>query len=260
MTLKRLGQTQVVAVALLVAASFFAFYRWHYSPQLAAATGLQTLSDVLRVEATTKTVPKLRIGGTAGATIPELLAKIQEIATQRNVAIRSVTPNPSDALKMSLNIHGDFRDLMVFFGRLETFQVSINAFDFVPDEGGVKGSIEIIRSGKPGSPSSFGDYLDAIATYSAIRNPFEIGDPVPVLNAGSDLGDLSWTYHLTSISLYGGERTATIDGQDYRIGDQLGSMQVKAIGPSSVSLSAPEQPLNLKLHFRRNPQEATDAG
>ena len=72
--------------------------------------------------------------------------------------------------------------------------------------------------------------------YTAVRNPFEIGDPVPLPNAGSDLGDLSWTYHLTSISLYGAERVATIDGKDYRVGDKLNDMQISAIGPSSVSL------------------------
>ena len=260
MTVNRFGRTQMCAVALLVAATFFAFYRWHYSPQLSAAAGLQTLSDVLRIEANTKTMPKLRTGGTAGGTIPELLAKIQEIATQRNVAVRSVTPVQSDAQKMSLSIHGDFRDLMVFFGRLETFQVTINAFDFAPDEGGISGSVEIVHSAKPGAPTSFADYLDAVISYSAIRNPFEIGNPVPTLNAGSDLGDLSWTYHLTSILLYGAERVATIDGQDYRIGDQFGTMHIKEIGPSSVSLSAPNQPLNLKLHFRQNPQEGTNAG
>ena len=66
--------------------------------------------------------------------------------------------------------------------------------------------------------------MDAMVAYTAIRNPFEIGDPVPLPNAGSDLGDLSWTYHLTSISLFGAERVATIDGKDYRVGDRLGDM------------------------------------
>ena len=260
MTLDRSAQTQVSAALLLVFAALFAFYRWHYAQEAAAATGLQTLSDVLRIESNTIVGPKPLAGGTAGATMAELLSKIQEAATERNVAIRSVTPSPADPQKITLSLHGDFRDLMVFLGRLETFQVVISAFDFTPDEGGISSSIEITHSGKPGAPTSFADYLAAIVTYSAVRNPFEIGDPVPLPNAGSDLGDISWTYHLTSISLYGAERVATIDGKDYRIGDHLNDMQISAIGSSSVSLTAPEQPLIQKLHFRRNPQEARHAG
>jgi hypothetical protein len=92
-----------------------------------------------------------------------------------------------------------------------------------------------------------------LVSYTAIRNPFEIGDPVPLPNAGSDLGDLTWTYHLTSISQFGADRVATIDGKDYRGGDRLGDLTITDIGPSSVSLTAPHQALVQKIHFRRNP-------
>ena len=78
-------------------------------------------------------------------------------------------------------------------------------------------------------------------------------------DAGTDLGDLSWTYHLTSISQFGAERVATIDGKDYRAGDRLGELTVSAIGPSSVNLTAPHQTLVQKIHFRRNPAEARHA-
>jgi len=78
-------------------------------------------------------------------------------------------------------------------------------------------------------------------------------------NAGSDLGDLSWTYHLTSISQVGADRMATIDGKDYRAGDRLGDLTITDIGPSSVSLVAPRQTLVQKIHFRRNPAGAHHA-
>jgi hypothetical protein len=90
-------------------------------------------------------------------------------------------------------------------------------------------------------------------SYSAVRNPFEIGDPIPLPNAGADLGDLTWSYHLSSISQFGAIRVATIDGKDYRTGDRLGDLTIAAIGPSSVSLTAPKQALVQKIHFRRNP-------
>jgi hypothetical protein len=260
MTLDRPAQANLAAGLLLFCASLFALYRWHYAQEARASAGLQTLSEMLRIEADTSVAATPLAGGTQGKTMPELLSRIQEIASTHNVAIRSVAPNPADPQKITLGIHGSFRDMMGFLGRLETFQVVVSAFDFAPDEDGVSGSVEIQRSGKPGAPNSFADYLDALVNYSAVRNPFEIGDPVPLPNAPADLGDLSWTYHLTSISLYGAERAATIDGKDYRVGDHINAMQITAIGPSSVSLTAPNQSLTQKLHFRRNPGEVAHAG
>lgn len=258
MTLKipgdRPAQAQIGAGLLLLLASLFALYRWHYTPAANAASGLSTLADMLRIEADNAAREKPLVGGTSGATIPELLSVVQQAAAAHNVAVRSVAPNPTDPQKITLGLHGDFRDMMAFLGRLETFQVAITGFDLAPDEaGGVTGTMDLQHTGKPGAPSSFADYLDALVSYSAIRNPFEIGDPIPLPNAGSDLGDLTWTYHLTSISLFGAMRVATIDGKDYRTGDRLGDLTITAIGPSSVSLSAPHQALVQKIHFRRNP-------
>jgi hypothetical protein len=254
-------QAQIGAGLLLLLASLFAFYRWHYAPAANAAAGLGTLADMLRIEADSASRRKPPEGGTAGATIPELLSAIQQAAGAHNVSVRSIAPNPAEPSKITLGLHGEFRDLMAFLGRLETFQVALNGFDFAPDaNSGVTGTVEIQHTARPGAPASFADYLDALVNYSAVRNPFEIGDPVPLANAGSDLGDLTWTYRLTSISLFGAERVATIDGKDYRAGDRLGDLTITAIGPSSVSLipsrgAAPGQTLVQKIHFRRNPSQ-----
>jgi hypothetical protein len=254
MTLDRPAQAQIGAGLLLLLASLFTLYRWHYTPVANAAAGLETLSDMLRIEADRPVRKQAPTGGTAGATIPELLTAVQQAAGAHNVAVRSVAPNPADPQKITLGVHAEFRDMMAFLGRLETFQVAIGGFDFAPDDaGGVTGTVEIQHTGMPGAPSSFADYLDALVSYTAIRNPFEIGDPVPLPNAGSDLGDLSWTYHLTSISQVGADRVATIDGKDYRPGDRLGDLTITEIGPSAVSLVAPRQTLVQKIHFRRNP-------
>ena len=254
MTLDRPAQAQIGAGLLLLLASVFALYRWHYTPAANAASGLETLSDMLRIEADRPVASQPLTGGAAGATVPELLTAVQQAAATHNVSVRSVSPNPVDPQKITLGLHADFRDAMAFLGRLETFQVAIGGFDFAPDEeGGVTGTIEVQHTDAPGAPSSFADYLDALVSYTAIRNPFEIGDPVPLPNAGSDLGDLTWTYHLTSISQFGADRMATIDGKDYRGGDRLGDLTIADIGPSSVSLTAPHQALVQKIHFRRNP-------
>ena len=266
MTLDRPAQAQIGAGLLLLLASLFALYRWHYTPAANAASGLETLSDMLRIEASHPVASQPLAGGTQGATVPELLTAVQQAASAHNVSVRSVAPNPVDPQKITLGLDADFRDMMAFLGRLETFQVAIGGFDFAPDEeGGVTGTVEVQHTATPGAPSSFADYLDALVSYTAIRNPFEIGDPVPPDHAGSDLGDLSWTYHLTSISLVGAERIAAIDGKDYRVGDHLGNLAITAIGPSGVSLvsldkAAAKPALVQKIHFRRNPTENSIAG
>lgn len=252
-------QRNLISLGFLILAALFVVYRWHYTSEVQAAANLQRLSDVLRLEAVAKPIAPAPVGGTKGATVPDLLVSLQEAASQNSIAIRSVAPDPADPQKIKLGVDGDFRNMMLFLGRIETFQIAISTFDFAPDESGkLAGTIEIQHSGKPGAPPSFADYLDAILKYTAVRNPFEIGNPIPLPNTGSDLGDISWTYHLTSITLYGAERVATIDGKDYRVGESFNGMQIEAIGPSSVSLRAPNQPLIQKLHFRQNPAGGTD--
>jgi hypothetical protein len=246
-------QAHIYALLFLGCAVLFAFYRWQYSPRTDAAAALTDLSSMLRREATQQPKPKANAVHD-GATVPDLLSRIQEIANEDGVAIHSVTPSPVAPDQFAIGTEGAFRDMMRLMARLETLQVSISSFDIAPsDHGGVTATIGITRTAKPGAPQSFADYIDATAIYSAVRNPFEIGDPVPLPNAAQELGDISWTYHLTSISLLGAERIATIDGEDYKDGDAFNGMTVMAIGPSGVSLASPKQAIPQLLHFRHNP-------
>src|ERR1700759_333149 len=138
---------------------------------------------------------------------------------------------------------------MQFMGRLANFEVALNGFDLEPDDRGIGGTIDISFTGKPGAPAEYADYMDALIRYSAVRDPFAIGDPIPLANVETVLGDLTWSYHLTSIWQVGAERVATIDGRDYRPGDKLNQLLVVAIDPSGVRLSAPDQKLIQHLHF-----------
>src|SRR5690348_17300339 len=99
MTLDRPMQAQIGAAMLLLLASLFVVYRWHYAPAARAAAGLSTLSDMLRIETANGAREKPLEGGTSGATIPELLSAVQQNAADHNIAIRSVAPNPTDPQK-----------------------------------------------------------------------------------------------------------------------------------------------------------------
>ena len=259
MTLAQPGkQVHLYTLLFLGCTVLFAFYRWQYSPEIDAATGLATLSRMVKLDATQQPKPQTPAARN-GATVPDLLSRIQEIASEDGVAIRSVTPSPVAPDQIAIGADGEFRDLMRLMGRLETLQVDISSFDIAPKEhGGVAATIGVTRTAKAGAPESFADYIDAIAIYSAVRNPFEVGDPVPLPNTAPELGDISWTYHLTSISLLGAERIATIDGKDYKAGDVFNGMTITIIGPSRVSLTSPKQPIPQALHFRHNPGSADD--
>lgn len=261
MTLLQPGrQANLAALLLLGCATLFILYRWQFSPRAEAAAGLDRLAAMVRIDATQQPIGDANHPAANGATVPELLSRIQEIAAQDEIRINSVTPNPAAPDQFTLGSEGEFRALMRFMARLETLAVTVSSFDLAPAPGGgITANIGITRSAGAGAPEKFADYIDAIAIYSAIRDPFAVGDPVPLPNTGSDLGDLSWTYHLTSISQMGAERVATIDGKDYRVSDTFNGMTVTAIGPSSVSLKAADGSIPQTLHFRRNP-EAGDAG
>ena len=250
-----LRQANLAAAFLLLPALIFVWYRWSYAPEEAATAGLQNLVDSLRASATQSAKPSALPAAPAPiATMPELLAKSQEIASSYDVDLTSATPNAINPELLTLSLHGDFRGLMRVLGRLETLNATLTGFELTPaPDGGLAASVELLRIPKPGAPMAFADYMDAMIEYTATRDPFAMGDPVPPAHVGADLGDLSWTYHLTSISLIGAVRIATIDGKDYNVGDHLGPMTIGDIGPSSVSLTAPGTPLVQKLHFRHNP-------
>ena len=250
-----LRQANLAAAAMLLPALIFVWYRWSYAPEEAASAGLQSLVDALRADATQAAKPAMLPPTPAPiATMPELLSKTQQIASASDVDLASITPNAINPELLTLSLHGDFRGLMRVLGRLETLNATLTGFELTPAaDGGMSASVELLRTPKPGAPAQFADYMDAMIGYTATRDPFAMGDPVPPAHVGADLGDLSWTYHLTSISLIGAVRIATVDGKDYNVGDHLGTLTISDIGPSSVSLTAPGAALVQKLHFRHNP-------
>ncbi len=256
MTATAMPQKITWATALfLVVGCLFCVYQWKIGAQGIAADGLDRLTAILRAEAMPAHAAPAANTITTLST-PDLLAKMQETATASRVTIRTITPVPANADALQIVASGDFRDMMRYLARLETLSIAITGFRLSQDEDGDANlALSLVKSAKPAAPDALADYIDAMTQYSAVRDPFSAGDPVPLENAGNELGDISWTYHLSSISLLGAMRVATIDGKDYEIGDTLAGMKVTAIGPSSVTLQAPGKVLPQKLHFRRNPPD-----
>jgi hypothetical protein len=255
MTDAGMPQKITVATGLFLGLScLLCLYQWKYGAQDLASDGLNRLTTVLNAEAAAPSPAAGNRGPVAALSMPDLLARIQETATASEIIVKTIAPAAANAEELQLTAGGDFRNMMRFLARLETLPIAVTALDLSQDENGdAVLALGLLKSPKPAAPASMADYIDAITQYSAVRDPFSAGDPIPLTNAGSELGDLSWTYHLSSISLLGAVRIATIDGKDYQIGDALAAMKITAIGPSSVTLQAPGKALPQKLHFRRNP-------
>jgi hypothetical protein len=71
---------------------------------------------------------------------------------------------------------------------------------------------------------------------AGLRDPFNPGSAPMQLAADTNVDDLTWTFHLTSISEIGKSKYATIDGRDYNVGDRLQGLEVRKIGADSVTL------------------------
>lgn len=153
MTIAQPGkQAHLYALLFLGCAIAFTFYRWQYSPRTDAADGLASLSSMLRLDVSPEPKPEIH-AASRGATVPDLLSRVQEIASADNITIRSVTPSPAMPDQISLGVDGGFRDLVRFMARLETLQVSISSFDIAPGENdGTTATIGITRAAKPGVP------------------------------------------------------------------------------------------------------------
>jgi hypothetical protein len=79
------------------------------------------------------------------------------------------------------------------------------------------------------------------------------------LVADSETDDLTWAFHLTSISEIGKSKYATIDGKDYNVGDDLQGLKIRRIGADSVTLIQKENGKERErfLRFRAAPEDHT---
>jgi hypothetical protein len=112
-------RANTMAAALLVVSFFFVFYRWEYTSKSDAVAALETISEGIKQGGSQRLKPAVP-AAISDMTMAELLSRVQEIATSYNVLVRNVTPNPLNAEQISVGVDGNFRDLMLFLGRLET--------------------------------------------------------------------------------------------------------------------------------------------
>jgi hypothetical protein len=244
-------------VLLLGSAQFFA-YATYVRPWARAAQDLQALTDILQLEKQKRA--NTRPGENRGVTVPDLLSRVQEIAAQNSVTLTGVEPVAADPEQFKLALVAHYDNFLGFLARFETLQVSITGFDIARPADNPSSLLVSLNFSHTPIPSPISNQrikeFEARLKTTALRDPFDpaAGNIRMVTDADSD--DLTWTYHLTSISQIGKMKYATIDGRDYNVGDELRGLVVSAIGNDNVTLigreSGKERQRVLKF---RNAQE-----
>lgn len=232
----------VGSLALLVGSAQFFAYVAYVGPRAKAVQDLQALTDILQLERQKKA--NIQPTENRGVTVPDLLSRVQEIAAQNTVTLTGVEPVPADPEQFKLGLIARYEGFLGFFARFETLQVSITGFDIsraMDNSGSLVVSLNF-RHAQIASPISDQRIkaFEARLRSIALRDPFDPANGNIRMVADANADDLTWTYHLTSISLIGNTKYATIDGRDYNVGDHLQGLVVSAIGNDNVTLMGHE--------------------
>ena len=251
----------LASVVLLAAAAQYFTYAAYVAPREEATQSLQALAEVLQVENRKK--PGYRAPENRGQTMPDLLSRVQELAAQSAVKLVSVAPVAGDAEQYRLNILGNYRSFLEFLARFETLQVAIAGFDVEP-AAETPALLDItLDFGHTTVPNTIrADRVREFRTRlqeASLRDPFNPASSAMQLAADVNVDDLTWTFHLTSISEIGTSKYATIDGKDYNIGDRLQGLEVRRIGTDSVTLVQKDNGKERErfLRFRSAPEGRT---
>ena len=251
----------LVSLVLLATAAQYFTYAAYVVPRQDATQSLQAMSELLEVENRKK--PGYRAPENRGVTIPDLLSRVQELAAQSAVRLVGVQPLAGDAEQYRLTLLGSYGSFLEFLARFETLQVAITGFDVTPSVD-VAGLLDIaLDFGHTAAPNTIraervGEFRTRLQK-ATMRDPFYPGTGPIQLVGDSNNDDLTWSFHLTSISEIGKSKYATIDGKDYNVGDDFQGLQIRKIGVDSVTLIQKENGKERErfLRFRTAPEAHT---
>ncbi len=232
----------VGSLAVLIGCAQYFTYAAYVQPRAKAAQNLQALTDILQLDRQKRA--NIRPSEDRGVTVPDLLSRIQEIAAQNRVTLTGVEPVPAGPEQFKLGMIAHYEGLLGFLAGFETLRVSITGFDIsraMDNPGSLVVSLNFSHTQIAGPISDRHiKEFEAKLRSIALLDPFDPAAGNIRMVADADTDDLTWTYHLTSISLVGNTKYATIDGRDYNVGDHLQGLVVGAIGNDNVTLLSRE--------------------
>lgn len=206
-------------------------------------------------------------GNAAGLqSLPTFLGHINAIASQTKVIIRELTPSHDSSLKFVLKLTADYFTFLRFLSELEALNVIVNDLQIhpydprkTPPEHAIEFSITPRGNGDP-LPNA-NERISALREQVAEpnkRNPFQRFAFDKANNEVSKDIELTWLYRLTGVGRIGDHRIATINGQDYGVGDSLDGMVIGAIDSDRVMLKKDSKELgSVRYVLKFRPSSAT---
>lgn len=172
----------------------------------------------------------------AGITsLPAFLERINEIAQTTRVIIDELMPSKDEQLKFSIKIRADYFTYLRFAAKLESLNVSIHDLQVRPFDPRVTPPIHAIEfsitprnDAAPLGGERLARMRDQVEEKNK-RNPFQRFAFNEANKEVLKQIELTWIHKLTGIGMSGGKRTATINGKDYAVDDELDGMKVTAI-------------------------------
>jgi len=179
----------------------------------------------------------------AGITsLPAFLERINEIAQTTKVIIDELMPSKDEQLKFSIKIRADYFTYLRFAAKLESLNVAIHDLQVRPFNPGVTPPIHAIEfsitprdNAAPLESARLARMRDQVEEKNK-RNPFQRFAFNESNKEVLKQIELTWIYKLTGIGMSGGKRTATINGKDYAVDDELEGMKITAVETDRVVL------------------------
>src|SRR5258705_8527544 len=166
------------------------------------------------------------------------------MAEKTVVRFRGLDPVPADPEQFKLGLVARYESFLGFLAHFETLQVSVTGFDIsqaMDNPDSLIVSLSFSHTAAPSQVTSqrIKEFEVRLRTV-ALRDPFNPAAGNVRMVADTNTDDLTWTFHLTSISQIGKTKYATIDGRDYNVGDKLQGLVVSAICNDNVTLMGRE--------------------
>ena len=269
----------ILSVFVLLVGLFAAGYSVGYSKTSVHRQELQALNRIISqdnkaIDRELKRIRELKESEspTEGInSLPEFLRHINALAEKTDVIIRRLSPTESESvtagaheIEFDLEIATDYFTFLSFASLLESLNVVINNLQvhpFDPTQDPPLQAIAFSITPRLNAEPLAGERLERLTQRveeKEKRNPFRILNwDRKTLTATLEI-DLTWIHRLSGIGRIGAQYFATIDGRDYRVGNEfLPGMFVKTVTEERVTLERVTdngtQPYVLKFRSGRAP-------
>ena len=189
------------------------------------------------------------------ATATDVFKRLQAIATRNGVTIESAASNGEEPTDVRVSLFGDFAAINRFVHSTEALDLTLENFSLaLADPSGRSARIDAhLDLARPGDtratpPKQIIWSLGNLKEMSG-NDPFARDKRGAKRMAGDELRDLTWAYRLSGLSKISGVYFATIDNQDFSIGETVDNMTITKIDNSGVFLTA-EQGEPCVIRFR----------